>query len=85
MHCQILQFVLDMLLFDLGHIKNNSNAGYLRCISGLVHTSKSDNDTDIDQVLPIMAQATSGQLELSMHLLWLMQETSEKNTPNVLL
>ena len=74
-----------MLLFDLGCVKNSLNAGHLRCISGLVRTSKSDNDTDIDQVLPITVRATSGQLELGVHLLWLMQEMSEKSTPNVLL
>jgi len=35
--------------------------------------------------LLIAARATSDQLESSVHLLWLTQETSEKNTPNVLL
>ena len=39
----------------------------------------------INWTLLITAQATSAELELSMHLLWLTQETSEKNTPNVLL
>ena len=57
----------------------------LRCLSGLVRTRKSDDDTDIDQVLLIVALATGDELELSVHLLWLMQEMSEKNTPNVLL
>ena len=74
-----------MLPFDLGHVKNNLNAGHLQCISGLVHTSKSNDGAGIDQALPITGQATSGQLELSVHLLWLMQGMLEKNTPNVLL
>ena len=74
-----------MLFFDLGHIKNNLNGGHLRCISDLVHTSKSDGDAGIDQVLIITAWNTGDKLELSVHLLWLAQEMSEKNTPNVLL
>ena len=57
--------------------RKHSNAGHLRCISGLVRTSKFDDDTGIDRVLPIAAQTTSDQLELSVHLLWLAQETSE--------
>ena len=44
-----------------------------------------DDDADIDRVLLIAALATSAELESSVHLLWLAQETSEKNTPNVLL
>ena len=36
---------------------------------------------DPDWALPIAARATSDQLESSVHLLWLTQETSEKNTP----
>ena len=62
-----------MLFFDLGRVENNLNGGHLWCISGLACTSKSDNDTDIDQVLLIAAWATSDQLELSMNLLWLTQ------------
>ena len=73
------------LFFDLGCVKNNSNAGHLRCISGLVRTGKSDNDKDPDWILLITVWATSDQLELSVHLLCLTQETSEKNKPNVLL
>ena len=64
-----------MLLFDLGRVENNSNGGHLRCISGLARTGKSDDDADIDRVLPIAARATSDQLESSVHLLWLTQET----------
>ena len=67
-------------------LKNNSNVQRaLQCISGLVHTRKSDDDASIDWVLLIAALATGDELELSVHLLWLAQETSEKNTPNVLL
>ena len=47
-------------------------------------TGKSDDDKDFDWILLITAQATSDQLESSVHLLCLMQETLEKNTPNVL-
>ena len=74
-----------MLFFDLGRVENNSNGGHLRCISGLARTGKSDDDADIDRVLPIAARATSDQLESSVHLLWLAQETSEKNIGCVLL
>ena len=73
------------LFFGLGCVENNSNAGHLRCISGLVRTGKSDDDKDLDWILLIAARATSAELELSVHLLCLAQETSEKNTPNVLL
>ena len=73
------------LFFDLGCIENNLNAGHLQCISGLVHTRKSDDDKDLDWILLITVQATSTELESSMHLLCLAQEMSEKNTPNVLL
>ena len=44
-----------------------------------------DDDKDLDWILCIMVQATSAELELSVHLLCLTQEMSEKNTPNVLL
>ena len=57
------------LFFNLGCVKNNSNAGHLQCISGLVHTGKSDDDKDLDWILRIAAQATSAELELSVHLL----------------
>ena len=57
------------LFFDLGRVENNSNAGHLRCISGLVRTRKSDDDKDLDWILLIMVRATSDQLELSVHLL----------------
>ena len=65
------------LFFDLGRVENNSNAGHLRCISGLVRTGKSDDDKDLDWILLIAARATSAELESSVHLLWLAQETSE--------
>ena len=74
-----------MLFFDLGRVEKNSNGGHLRCLSGLVRTGGSHDDTDIDRALLIAALATGGELESSIHLLWLTQETSEKNTPNVLL
>ena len=73
------------LFFDLGRVENNSNAGHLRCISGLVRTGKSDDDKDLDWILRIAARATSAELESSVHLLWLTQETSEKNIGCVLL
>ena len=66
-----------MLPFDLGHVAKQLEWRALQCMSGLVHTGKSDNDTDLDWALPIVAQATSDQLESSVHLLWLAQETSE--------
>ena len=44
-----------------------------------------DDDAGLDRILLIAARATSAELELSVHLLCLAQETSEKNTPNVLL
>ena len=74
-----------MLFFDLGRVEKQLEWRALRRISGLVRTGKSDDDADIDRVLLIAALATSDKLESSVHLLWLAQETSEKNTPNVLL
>ena len=71
-----------MLLFDLGRVENNSNGGHLRCISDLVRTGKSGDDAAIDRILLIAALTTSAELESSVSLLWLAQETSEKNTPN---
>ena len=73
------------LFFDLGRVEKQLEWRALRCISGLVRTGKSDDDADIDRVLLIAALATGDELESSVHLLWLAQETSEKNTPNVLL
>ena len=57
------------LSFDLGRVENNSNAGHLRCISGLVRTGKSKDDADLDWALLIAARATSAELESSVHLL----------------
>ena len=65
-----------MLFFDLGCVEKNSNGGHLRCLSGLVRTSGSHNDTGIDRVLLITALLTSDELESSVYLLWLAQETS---------
>ena len=58
-----------MLLFDLGCVEKQLKWRALRCISGLVRTGKSDDDADIDRVLPIAARATSAELESSVHLL----------------
>ena len=71
----------SMLFFDLGRVEKQLEWRALRCISGLVRTGKSDDDADIDRVLLIAALATGDELESSVHLLWLAQETSEKNTP----
>ena len=57
----------------------------LRWLSGLVRAGGSNHDADLDRILLIAARATNAQLELSVHFLWLAQETSEKNTPKVLL
>ena len=75
------------MLFDLGRVAKQLEWRALRCISGLVRTRKSDDDADIDRVLLIAALATSAELEFesSVHLLWLAQETSEKNIGGVLL
>ena len=67
------------VLFDLGCVAKQLEWRALRCISGLVRTGKSDDDADLDWILPIAARATSAELESSVHLLWLAQETSEKN------
>ena len=74
-----------MLFCDLHRVEKNSNGGHLRCLFGLVRASESHDDTDIDRVLLIAALGTGDELESSVYLLWLAQETSEKNTPNVLL
>ena len=68
------------LFFDLGNVEKQLEWRALRCISGLVRTGKSDDDAGIDRVLLIAALATGDELESSAHLLWLAQETSEKNT-----
>ena len=65
------------LFFDLGRVEKQLEWRALRCISGLVRTGKSDDDAGIDRVLLIAALATSAELESSVHLLWLAQETSE--------
>ena len=74
-----------MLFFDLGHVEKQLKWRALRCISGLVCTVRSHDDTSIDRVLLIAVLATSGELELSAQLLRLTQETSEKNIGCVLL
>ena len=56
-----------MLLFDLGRVAKQLKWRALRCISGLVCTGKSDDDNDLDWILPIAARATSDQLESSVH------------------
>ena len=43
------------------------------------------DDAGLDRTLPIVARATSAELESGVYVLGLTQETSEKNTPNVLL
>ena len=65
--------------------KNNSNGGHLRCLSGSVRAGESRDDAGLDRTLLIVARATSAGLESRVYVLGLAQETSEKNTPNVLL
>ena len=57
--------------------KNNSNGGHLRCLSGSVRAGESRDDAGLDRTLLIVAQATSAELELSVYVLGLAQETSE--------
>ena len=52
--------------------------GILCWLAGLVHTSGSDDGAGLNQILLIVAQATSTELELSVYLLWLVQETQFK-------
>ena len=59
--------------------KNNLNGGHLRCLSGSVCASESHDDTGLDWTLLIVVQATSAELELSVYVLGLTQEMSEKN------
>ena len=66
-----------MLLFDLGRVEIQLELRALRCVSGLIRTGKSDDDADLDWILPIAARATSAELESSVHLLWPAQEMSE--------
>ena len=70
---------------DEGCVENNSNGGHLRCLSGSVRAGESSDDAGLDRTLLIAARATSAELESRVYVLWLAQETSEKNTPNVLL
>ena len=56
------------LFFDLGCVEKQLEWRALRCISGLVHTGKSDDDKDLDWILLIAARATSAELESSVHL-----------------
>ena len=65
-----------MLFCDLRRVEKNSNGGHLRCLSGLVRTGGSHDDTGIDRVLLIAALATGDELESSVYPLWLAQETS---------
>ena len=48
----------------------------LRWLSGLVRAGGSDDDAGLDWILLITARATIAELELSVYLLWLAQETS---------
>ena len=45
--------------------------------SPMVHAGGSDDDAGLDLILLIAARATSAELESSVYLLWLVQETSE--------
>ena len=69
-----------MLFGNVRRVENNSNGGHLRCLSGLVGTGGSDDDTNLDRILLIAALATSDELESSVHLLWLAPETLGKNS-----
>ena len=53
------------------------NGGHLQWLSGLVRASGSDDDAGLNRILLIAAWATSAELESSVYLLWLVQETSE--------
>ena len=53
--------------------------GQLRCISGSARAGESSDDAGLDRTLLIAARATSAELELREYVLWLAQETSEKN------
>ena len=66
-------------------IEKQLNGGHLRCLSGSARAGESSDDAGLDRTLLIAARATSAELELRVYVLWLAQETSEKNTPNVLL
>ena len=68
-----------------GCVENSSNGGHLRCLSGSARAGESSDDAGLDRTLLIAARATSAELQLREYVLWLAQETSEKNTPNVLL
>ena len=60
-----------MLFCNLHHVEKNLNGGHLRCLSGLVHTGGSHDDTNVDRTVLIAALATGDELESSVHLLWL--------------
>ena len=74
-----------MVSSNEGCVENNSNGGHLRCLSGSVRADESRDDAGLDRTLLIVARATSAELESRVCVLGLAQETSEKNTPNVLL
>ena len=59
--------------------------GHLRCLSGSARAGESSDDAGLDRTLLIAARATSAELELRVYVLWLAQETSEKNIGCVLL
>ena len=65
--------------------KNNSNGGHLRCLSGSARAGESSDDAGLYRTLLIAARATSAELGLRVYVLWLAQETSEKNIGCVLL
>ena len=74
-----------MVSSNEGCVENNSNGGHLRCLSGSVRAGESRDDAGLDRTLLIVAWATSAELELSVYVLGLAQETSEKNIGCVLL
>ena len=53
--------------------------GHLRCLSGSARAGESSDDAGLDRTLLIAARATSAELGLRIYVLWLAQETSEKN------
>ena len=78
MRHRILRFVLEVVFRPWSRRKTTRMEGSAICISGLVRTGKSDDDKDLDWILRIVARATSAELESSVNLLCLAQETSEK-------
>ena len=66
-------------------IEKQLEGGHLRCLSGSARAGESSDDAGLDRTLLIAARATSAELELGVYVLWLAQETSEKNIGCVLL